>query len=80
MSQVHTYLSKDDYERLSQICEAEGCTPYMLAKVALLDKIHGYPLKTAGPEPTAPPPPTTEAKARGIADDVRQRLRGDTHE
>lgn len=43
-------MSREDFDRMSKICEAEGCTPYMLAKMALLDKIHGYSLKDRGAE------------------------------
>jgi len=42
---VQTYLSRKDYERLLKVCESEGCSPYTLAKMALLDKIHNYNLK-----------------------------------
>ena len=50
MSKVHSYLSKEDHERLLKVCEAEGCKPYMMVKMAILDRIHSYPLKEEGAE------------------------------
>ena len=57
MSKVHSYLSKADHEMLLKVCEAEGCKPYMLVKMAILDKIHSYPLNEKGVEqpPAATP-------------------------
>jgi hypothetical protein len=89
MAQLHTYLSKEDFERLSQICEAEQCTPYMLAKIAILDKIHSYNLKekatshkdkSPGQAEKIPlevieiPKKSSDERAREIADAVRQLL------
>ena len=50
MSKVHSYLSKEDHDRLLKVCEAEGCNPYTLVKMAILDKIHNYKLKEQGTE------------------------------
>ena len=44
------YLSKAERHRFDLVCEKEGCTPYSLAKKALLDHIWAYPLEKAPPE------------------------------
>jgi len=58
-------LSKENFDRMSKICEAEGCTPYMLAKMALLDKIHSYSLKGEGAESSTRPPEMTSQETAG---------------
>ena len=50
MSKIHSYLSKEEHERLLKVCEAEGCKPYMLVKMATLDRIYNYKLKEQGSE------------------------------
>ena len=78
MSQINTYLSRKDYERLLRICEEERCSSYTLAKIAILDKIHNYSLNQKKAEPvketrtTKPSKTISDEKARGIAEGVRQ--------
>jgi len=80
MSQINTYLSRNDYERLLRICEEERCSSYTLAKIAILDKIHNYSLNQKKVEPvketrTVKPPKTVpDEKARGIVEGVRKFL------
>lgn len=51
MSRVASvYLSKAERDRFDLVCEKEGCTPYSLAKKALLDHIWAYPLEKPLPE------------------------------
>ena len=87
MSQINTYLSREDYERLLRICEEERCSSYTLAKIAILDKIHNYTLKeksytVKGREAKQLEEsrkakilkPSPDEKARGIAEGVRKFL------
>ena len=80
MSQINTYLSRKDYERLLRICEEERCSSYTLAKIAILDKIHNYSLREQEVEHTnktrtvKPPKTIPDEKARGIAEGVRKFL------
>lgn len=46
MSKISSiYLSREQYTRMKEVCEKEGCTPYSLAKKALVDHIMAYPLE-----------------------------------
>lgn len=58
MSKIHSYLSKEEHERLLKVCEAERCKPYMIVKMAVLDKIYNYPLKEGGAEQSPAPAAT----------------------
>ena len=74
---VQTYLNRKDYEKLLKVCEEEKCSPYTLAKMAILDKIHNYNLKEQRSEQPGETKPlgstekTTDVKAMGVAETVK---------
>ena len=37
------YLSRKEADRLREVCEKEGCTPYALVKRVVLDHLWAYP-------------------------------------
>ena len=67
MSRVASvYLSKDERDRFMRVCEKEGCTPYALAKKALLEHIWNYPLE----EGSAPEKDTEGRETEGPTPEV----------
>jgi len=40
------YLSRKEADRLREVCEKEGCTPYSLVKRVVLDHLWAYPSET----------------------------------
>lgn len=75
---VQTYLKKKDYDKLLKVCEAEGCSPYTLAKMAILDRIHNYNLKEkrseqpGETETSGSSEKTLDEKARNVAEEAKK--------
>ena len=79
MAKVHSYLSKEDHDILLKVCEAEGCKPYTLVKMAILDKIHSYPLKEKTEQPgeiEKKEPTEKTTKSLGVAETVKKIIEG----
>ena len=84
------YLSRKEADRLREVCEKEGCTPYALVKRVVLDHLWAYPSeKPPAPEKEeikevseeTPPMEVVEPEAAmedadGLSESVRKLLEG----